>query len=846
MPIPNTPPLPAVGTIGVELFGGDTDADRWDEAKFDDPEATWALAAWRDVTPESLTVEVKWGADDPQGILTVPAASIWQIVTYDPERKLDPTNGVSGYAAALKPGHAFRILFKPANDIPWTVRHGFIDTIDYDLASKTGSIRGSDAVQLMVGAVLPEGQDLDAKMPTTLRERARYLIQKAKLQNIVKVEGDRDWPAIVREFRPARWYRHNEKFNSDPLIDRAGNQFASNGYYSGEGGVKGIKTQQVSVVSGKDKAVWSDGWGSINLPVWQYPAWTLVFWIKWDDTAIREPRGSTKPGDPLLNAYGGELISFGDIIVWMEANGSLFVGKNDTQQSVYYYHSVTPVPVDTLSHMIGLSESAEGIRIWIDGMDVTVQDAAWIVEPKGTWCTLAMASPELSNWIGWCGYVDESVVFDRLLDADDMGRLYTYGQGLDGDYDPPVGPAIAKEANLWAHITTAAYDALYAVWLDRLNVVRFRSFGQPRSIGVQVGGLLGMGIDTVVVGSSMQGVFTRVVAYDMDGYNPDAPVPIEAIDDEKQKIYGDIVLHRQHPVPDAETWADVVLGDRAGASLQLVPGTIRPQSDQDMVDLLQLGMVDEIDLVVESAIPDVNVNPLVLGGTFHAETVSGWSAQVVSYIPNQEWDDLRGPEPPPWDPSQPSQYVWREYLGTQSARLVHTPTADAGNGKGASCTVGAFGQQYRNRSRMLVKFPVIDFSDVIAIDTAQLQLWTTQQCLLVGKTPKVIVRRILKGWGEGTFGTACAWSTTNGVIYPGPNGTQQGQVTKAVSRVQNTLTTIAIPAIVRAWKNGAAQQGVKIVSVGEDNPAYSTEFHSVHTGNPSYIPKLRVRVRVPV
>ena len=646
MPIPSLPPFPAVGHIGIELFGGETTADRWDEAIFDDPEATWASAEWRDVTPESLTVEVKWGADDPQGMLTVPAASIWQIVTYDPERKLDPTNGVSGYAAALKPGHPFRIIFKPDYGTPWTVRHGFIDTIDYDLKSKTGSIRGSDAVQLMVGATLPAGQDLDANMPDTLRARATYLIKKAKLQNIVKVEGSQDWVAIVRESFPYRWYRLNERYVADPLLDRSGNQGPS-GYYSGTDASQHVFTQTTSLVTGKDKSVWTDGLGSINLPDPGTPAWSVVFWIRWDDTRITQ-----YPTDPRVNPYGGVLMAYPNLRVWLEIDGYLYVGPLD-DPSVWWTKSDFPLPVDTLSHMIVVSQTAEGdLGVWIDGAYAFPNDHTVNLPCVGE-ITISNSAPTITDWIGWSGYVDEALIYDHVLDADSIGRLYTYGLGLDGDYDPPVGPPIAREANLWQQITTSAYDALYAVWLDRLNILRFRSFGQPRSIGVQIGGLLGMGIDTIVIGSSMQGVFTRVVGYEEAGYNPDAPVPIEAVDEEKQKIYGDIVLHRQQPVPDAQTWVQAVLGDRSGASLQIVPGTIRPQTEQDMTDLLQLGMIDEIDLIADSVIPEVNVNPLVLGGTFHAESLSGWSAQLVSYIPNQDWDDLRGPEPPPWDPSQP-------------------------------------------------------------------------------------------------------------------------------------------------------------------------------------------------
>ena len=843
MPIPTLPPLPAIGSIAIEIYGtggyGPSTA-RWDIAAttWDGTTMFWGNdPGWYDVTPESLTAEVKWGADDPQGMLTVPAASKWNIKTYDPQRKLDPLNGISDYADLLKPGHPFRILFKPTDEEAWTVRTGYIDEIEYDLASKQGAVRGSDGVQMMVAAVLPAGLDTDVNMPTTLRARADYLTKLAGLQNIIKVESYRDWAAIVRELRPFRWYRLNEKLATDPIRDWAA---GLSGYYSGEGTVP--QMQKPTLVADANKSVWVDGFGSVNLPTWNLPQWSLTFWLRWDDTLIREAK-TTSPRGPLVNNYGGELVGFGDIQMWIESDGMIRIGKL-SEPGVYRLESLYPVPVDTLSHMITLQESAAGLGLFIDGVDAIGFSAEWVQEAKAGPCTLALATPTLSNWIGWGGYVDEPIVYDRLLSADEVARLYSYGSGLGDDFDPPVGPVIPRETSLWAQITTSAYDALYAVWLDRLNIVRFRSFGKPRSLGIQIGGLAGQGLETLLSGASMQGVFTRVKGYDVVGYDPDNPVSVEAINPPARDLYGDILLHRQQPVPDADVWVNAVLQDRKGASIQIAPGTIRPQTDDDMRDLLTLGMVDEVNLVVERAYPQIAITPRVLGGVFRAQTDAGWSAELVTYLPASEWQDLRGPDRPPWDPSKPTVSAWRTYTATQSARLVQTPTANGGNGLSPTCGIGAFGN--KNRSRMSIRFPDIDFTDVVGIDSVELHLWTTDEhCILFGNYPKIIIQRIIGGWNEGTFGTDCSWSTTNTTVYPGPKTTQLGQRIKQVPRTHDTEVIAYIGDIVRDWWNGEPQYGIKIIAEGEDNPARAIEFYGAHSTNAAFKPTLRVRVRVP-
>src|SRR5215831_392559 len=139
------PPLPAKGNVGIEIFGPQSNAARWDEAVWDG--GTWSQLIWRDVTPESLQVQISWGSDDVAGVLSTPAAGSWELNTYDPERKLDPANGASEFAASIRPGRPIRIILK--EDPVYVIRAGLIDEVDFDVVALTGSLRGTDGVQLM-------------------------------------------------------------------------------------------------------------------------------------------------------------------------------------------------------------------------------------------------------------------------------------------------------------------------------------------------------------------------------------------------------------------------------------------------------------------------------------------------------------------------------------------------------------------------------------------------------------------------------------------------------------------------------------------------------------------------
>ena len=187
------PPLSAVGTVRIQLFGPyqDTSAmTKWDQANWDDAAATWAnLLGWQDVTPQSLNCQISWGTDDNMGALSVCSAGSWEVATYDPQRLLDPANFNSPWYRVLEPGGLVRIAYTDGVLNDETVRVGFIDEIEYDIAEKIGSIRASDGISLMVKAKLPEGMAHEQATPVSLRAFARYVIKKARIDYIT-VEAD--------------------------------------------------------------------------------------------------------------------------------------------------------------------------------------------------------------------------------------------------------------------------------------------------------------------------------------------------------------------------------------------------------------------------------------------------------------------------------------------------------------------------------------------------------------------------------------------------------------------------------------------------------------------------------
>jgi len=408
-----------------------------------------------------------------------------------------------------------------------------------------------------------------------------------------------------------------------------------------------------------------------------------------------------------------------------------------------------------------------------------------------------------------------------------------------GEVDPTVGPVIATEASVWSHILTAALDVLSAAWLDRYGTLHFRSFGNPRDNGLQVGGIDGIPISTMRTNGSLQGVYTHIIAF-----NASAPtVPVEAVDAVKKSVYGDLLLKRDQPVPDAASWVASVLADRAGASLQYIPGTLYLQTETDLESILDLGMIDIAHLGVDSAQPTVDVAARVLGGSIIIDTGTGWTAELSTYIPATEWEDAEQPVPPePIPPPNTISGVVRTYACTKDARLAHSSSLDAGNGLDTNLPIGWI-SPYRNRAVM--GFDSIPFANVVSVDKAELLVTVGQNsCGAFGSSPKVQVSRITAAFSEGTYNVNCGFGTANAVKYPGPAITSSGAVTKAISRVTGTAVSIDITAIARAWFGGQPQQGLMIKSAGEDSSTYTTCFYARHHSTVGVRPSLKLTLTV--
>lgn len=816
-PLP-LPPLPAIGSVHIEIFGPDGGAALWDVALWD--EDVWAGLGWRDVTPQSVNVETIWGADDPSGVLTVTAAGSWTITTYDPERLLDPSNGASPYVASLRPGRPMRIThIDPVTLAVRVVRTGLLDEVKFSLADLTGSLRGTDQISLMAGAKLPPDQHLDPSMPKTLRARARYLLQKANLEVLVNIEGGEDFQSVALETNPISYWRLGEKVAGSPALNSGSS--AITGSYTGA-----VLLNQPGLVIGSDTSMKVSGGAhmqadgneaSLTGPNWSASAWIMVDAYPTAPAAIIA-RGNNRP--------------------WIALLPSGVIGTGKGGSGVVTAQGLTPLSL-SVAHFIVVTLGEDGYRIFVDGVENTA-----VAGLTNTFAT-SLARTSIGTYVGastlnpFNGWIDEPMLHNYTLTADTVATLFDYGNGTIGAYDPPVGPCVENEASVWSHILNAAYDALYAVWMDRLGTVRFRSFGNPRDNGFAVGGIDGIEIESVDLQSGLASVFTQVVAYDETA--PD--VPVVETDASKSAIYGLISLRRQSPVPNARTWAQSVLADRSGAALQYLPGTIYPQTVEELYDILDLGMIDVMHVKVDSVLPTIDVATRILGGKIVADTGTGWTVALSSYIPASEWDESETVPPvipPVIPPGTQTQIVTRTYNCIKSTAVARTSGGDYyGAGKDGELPIGAWkGWRYRT----FLDFDEIPWSGVVEVQKAELLVNTATQVQVgYGSDCKSVIKRIKESWSEGG---ADHQQYNNATIYPGPSCSSTGAVTRNMPNGENAAATLAFTEIARAWHNGSKQYGLGMFSAGEDNTKYTTEIYPHENSTSAKRPKIRLTLKV--
>lgn len=415
------------------------------------------------------------------------------------------------------------------------------------------------------------------------------------------------------------------------------------------------------------------------------------------------------------------------------------------------------------------------------------------------------------------------------------------------DGDPLVGPAPSAATDgtvgVWDWLVQAASDSLRAGWIDPVNVLRFRPYGAPRDVGLAIGGADGIPFEDLVPTASLDAVYNVVTCKEATGGALRTATDLASV-----QQYGARRLDRDRTSPDAAAWAANVLADRAQASLDYQPRTLRLRDAQDLTDLVGAGMVDTIRVVVASAAPDVEVAATLVGMSLRVTPEDGWSADVVCYQPAAAWGDSFVPAPTPPDPEPPpTTRVTRTYAATKDSRLARTSGgANYGSGTEGQLPVGA-GSGWRNRA--LVDFASIPWGDVVRVVSARLLVTTSSQVNVgFGSSPKVEVRRITGTWSEGS---ASSPSGSNAVVYPGPSTTTTGAKQSSVTRSEGARVGLDCTAIVRAWApkaveggGGATKYGLALYSPGEDSTTYTTEFLSRETSGTASDPLLELTLDV--
>lgn len=413
--------------------------------------------------------------------------------------------------------------------------------------------------------------------------------------------------------------------------------------------------------------------------------------------------------------------------------------------------------------------------------------------------------------------------------------------------DITVGTPPTDALSLWDYINTIAFDVLHAVWLDRDDVIRFRSFGDPRDLGLQLGGVDGIPLTDVAPESSLAGVYSRVVAYDVSAPS----TPVSATDAGTKSWAGDVPYERTRPVPNASTWVANVLTDRAGAALQYKLGRILPRDETEVLALLDTEMVDVAHVNVthrnegrETLATPIEVAPRVLGWAVTADTITGWSFALSAYVTNAEWTDNVVIEPEPPEPPA-YQTVVRTYVVNKDSRALYLGGSNLGSGTEHELPVGYWSG---GKNRSYLGFATIPWTDVLEVVSAELRIYTSDQVNIgFGSSPKVRIQRITQTWSEGTQASP---SGSNALKWPGPNRTSTGEYTPNVTGSENTLQIFDVSRLVRAWApvaaggSAAGQYGLAIISYAESTASRTTEFYSREEGS-SWDAEIRVTVKIP-
>lgn len=392
------------------------------------------------------------------------------------------------------------------------------------------------------------------------------------------------------------------------------------------------------------------------------------------------------------------------------------------------------------------------------------------------------------------------------------------------DFEPTVehdflcGLPINEEASAWQQIATAAYDAQVAVWLDSEGILRFRHFMEPawENWGLGYGGTAAIDIDTVVTHMDIVNLYNDVI-----GFEDQWPEGLkqEVTNQKSIDTYGRMALVRERPNPDAFYWAGNICLDRGTARTQYEIGTVRPQSNQHLIDIIDAGMMTTVWLSVQKHGTALQVPVSILGGRIEANVESGWSASFTCWVP----PDTTYGRTPKFQKRTTSQ---------DQTEMVNNYGTGAGNSDAAGTEVTAWASKMAAtgdyRKEVLLRFFPVDFSGFTTYDKAVLRLHRmkhedTEQ---VNDGGYFTAKRITAGW-------------SNGVKWPGPATTDTG-ASNAYMPDENgdEWVEFDVTEIVRAWApvelggEGLTQYGIKILSfhdpiaAGYDNE--HLQFHSFY------------------
>ena len=219
--------------------------------------------------------------------------------------------------------------------------------------------------------------------------------------------------------------------------------------------------------------------------------------------------------------------------------------------------------------------------------------------------------------------------------------------------DPPIGAAIAEETSVWDWLNTIALDCMHGVYLVAndiattvngksgiRSVIKFVDFtATPVDNGLEIGGG-GVPVEDIQPVASREGVFSQVTTFD-DG----APTtPLTVTNDEAVTLFGIVPYKRDRPVPSGIALGTTILQDRAGASLQYHLGTLRPVTTAQLLGIFSAGMLEQVQITATTRdngqdpldVP-IDVQALLLGMSFEANTATGWSANAVAYLTAIQW-----------------------------------------------------------------------------------------------------------------------------------------------------------------------------------------------------------------